>query len=157
MSAKPEPENERAAELASFITYRISKVHPRLNAQAAHILRKHAGLSLLQWRIISLINAFGPEVSSVHIINKVKLDKGLFSRTLKALVTGGYVNSHADDSDHRRVLLSLSQKGRDCYDKTIETMRRRQAHLLHNVSDSEKEALFSALKKIEANSQRKDF
>ena len=157
MSADPEPENESETELASFITYRISKVHPRLNAQAAHVLRKHAGLSLLQWRIISLVNAFGPEVSSVHIINKVKLDKGLFSRTLKALVSEGYVYSKPDTADQRRLLLSLSEKGQECYDKTIETMRRRQAHLLHNVTDAEKNALFSALEKLEINSQRRDF
>ena len=157
MSADPEPENEAAAELASFVTYRISKVHPRLNAQAAHVLRKHAGLSLLQWRIISLINAFGPEVSSVDIINRVDLDKGLFSRTLKALVSGGYVHSRPDETDHRRLLVTLSQKGQDCYDKTIETMRRRQAHLLHNLTDTEKDALFSALKKLESNSRRRDF
>lgn len=149
-----EPE---ASELLDFITYRISQVHPKLNAQAAYILRKRAGLSQLQWRIIGLLNALGPAVPSVDLISHINMDKGLFSRTLKGLIADGFVTSIADSVDHRRLLLSLTTKGEEIYQKVIMTMRKRQEYLLHDVTETEKKVLYSALSKVENNAKRRDF
>ena len=148
---------EDKTELLGFITYRISQLHPKLNAQAAHILREHAGLSLVQWRIIALIKAFGPKVSSTGIIKQVSMDKGLFSRALKSLIHDAMVTAETDISDHRRMLLSLSSKGKELHGNVIETMRDRQRHLMHDITDEEREILFSALAKLERNTQRIDF
>lgn len=146
-----------ASELLNFVTYRVSQVHPKLNAQAAYLLRKHAGLSLLQWRIIALLKTFGPRVPSVEIVSQANMDKGLFSRTLKGLVSDGFVTANVDDHDHRRQLLSLNDKGHGVYDRVITTMRKRQAYLLHNFTEAEKAALFSALDKLETNAKKRDF
>ena len=98
---KEDTQSEGAIELLSFVSYRISLLHPKLNAQAAHILGKLAGISLVQWRIISLIDAFGPKISSSEIITRVSMDKGLFSRALKKLVEDERVISMTDPSDQR--------------------------------------------------------
>ena len=150
-------QDSEASELLDFITYRISQVHPKLNAQAAHILKNHAGLSLLQWRTIALLKAIGPSVPSIDIINKINMDKGLFSRTLKALIADEFVTAVTDNSDQRRQLLSLTAKGAGRYDNVIAIMRKRQNYLLHDVTESERVALFSALNKLAINAQRKDF
>lgn len=157
MQAEHERAETEASELLDFITYRISQVHPKLNAQAAYILRKHASLSLLQWRTIALLKTFGPAVSSVDLINQINMDKGLFSRTLKGLITDEFVSAKADKSDQRRQLLSLTSKGADRYDNVITIMRKRQEYLLHDVTKTERAALFSALKKLAVNAKRKDF
>ena len=146
-----------ASELLALATYRISKVHSKLNAQAAYVLRKEAGLNLVQWRILAWLNAFGPKVPSADIINKVSMDKGLFSRSLKTLVSEEFIIAEADDLDQRRQLLSLSDKGNEIYGQVITIMRKRQKHLLHDVTDTEKAALFSALEKLELNAERRDF
>ena len=157
MKNSAEKIDQQASELLDFVTYKVSQVHPKLNAQAAHVLRKHAGLSLLQWRIIALLKTFGPGVPSVEIINQVNMDKGLFSRTLKALVLDQFVDAKVDTQDQRRQLLSLSHRGHETYDRIITTMRKRQEFLLHDVTVEERAALFSALDKLEANSKRRDF
>lgn len=157
MQNEAEQIEAEASELLDFITYRLSRVHPRLNAQAGYILKKIAGLSLLQWRTIALLKAFGPAVPSVDIIGPFHMDKGLFSRTLKGLVADGYVVSRLDKTDQRRLLLSLTSKGEDIYESVITTMRKRQAFLLHNFTEAEKAALFSGLEKLEINARRKDF
>ncbi|MGI9363597.1 MAG: MarR family winged helix-turn-helix transcriptional regulator [Rhizobiaceae bacterium] len=146
-----------ANELLDFVTYRLSRVHPRLNAQAAHILKERAGLSLLQWRTIALLRTFGPAVPSIDIIGPFHIDKGLFSRTLKGLAAENYVAVEQDKNDQRRQLLSLTAKGEETYKRVITTMRKRQKYLLHNVSEAEKSVLYSALDKLEINAQRKDF
>ena len=96
MSADKQSENDQRpmAELMSFVTYRISQLHPKLNSQAAYILRKHGGLSLIQWRTIALIHAMGPNVSSTEIIKRVDMDKGLFSRNVKTLIAAGGVSAN---------------------------------------------------------------
>ena len=161
MSATPkqniEDTQDEASELLNFVTYKISRVHPKLNAQAAYILRKQAGLNLLQWRLIALLKVMGPTISSVDLINMLHMDKGLFSRTLKTLVAEGFVVSLVDDTDRRRSHLSITKKGQQVYEKVIAVMRKRQAHLLHDFTDAEKSALFQALDKLEANAQRRDF
>ncbi len=156
-NTQQEDVQDEAADLLNFVTYKISRVHPKLNAQAAHILREQAGLSLLQWRLIALLEVMGPNISSVELINLLHMDKGLFSRTLKSLIAEGYVASLADDADRRRSHLSNTNKGKQVYERVIATMRKRQEHLLHNFTDAEKSALFQALDKLEANAQRRDF
>lgn len=141
-------------EMLDFVTFRISTLHARLNAQGAHILRQHAGLSLNQWRIISLVQIFGPAVPSAEIIRKIGLDKGLFSRNLKTLVAQGYIASSPDSSDQRRQLLSLTDKGKRIYDKTILVMRKRQEALLEGISAAEKSALFATLAKLDKNARK---
>lgn len=154
--AKEERDPERD-ELLSFITYRISQVHPKLNAQATHILQSHAGLSLLQWRSIALLKVHGPAVPSVQLIKFTGMDKGLFSRTLKTLLAEELVSGETDPKDQRKLLLSLTDKGLEHYEHMIEIMRRRQRYLLHDLSDEERRVLYSALDKLEKNSQRRDF
>ena len=43
--------NPQLAQLGSFLTYRISRVHQKLNAQASRILAGSVGVTLNQWRI----------------------------------------------------------------------------------------------------------
>ena len=150
-------DDQKAQELTDFVTYRISQLHPKLNAQAAHILKEHAGLSLVQWRILALIHAFGPKVSSGALIEKAGMDKGLFSRGLKRLTAEGFVIGEVDKKDQRRVPLSLTPEGRKLHDKTIAIMRKRQKHLLHDLTDKEEAHLFSAIDKLMANAERTSF
>lgn len=155
-----ETAKQRASEkedLLRFITYRISRVHPKLNAQAAHILRKHAGLSLVQWRMLAMIRVLGPGVCSSEVIEFATVDKGLFSRNLKAMLADGFVERKTDMRDQRRSLLHLTPKGRQLYEETISIMRIRQQHLLHDLSEEEKGVLMRALDKLEVNAQRRDF
>lgn len=161
MSTKADINNkdmqDEASELLNFVTYKISRVHPKLNAQAAHVLRKQVGLNLLQWRLIALLKVMGPNISSVDLISLLHMDKGLFSRTLKTLVAEGFVASSADAADQRRSNLSVTKKGQQVYENVIAIMRKRQEHLLHDFTEAEKSALFQALDKLETNAQRREF
>ncbi len=150
------PQREKP-ELTGFLTFKVSQLHAKLNAQAGYILRSHAGLSLVQWRIIALVNAIGPSVPSSSIISQVGMDKGLFSRNLKDLIASGYVEGESDPSDHRRILLSLTDKGQHLHDRVIKVMRARQKHLLEGISNSDQQILFDAFKKIERNAEARDF
>lgn len=148
---------ERDEELINFVTFRVSQTHAKLNAQAAQILRERVGLSLVEWRIIALVEAYGPSVSSGVLISKSGMDKGMFSRTLKRVCQNGLVKSTPDKHDHRKISLNLTEEGRVIFDRMIVVMRRRQKHLLHNLSSEKKAVLYEALEILAKNADRKDF
>ena len=157
MSKSEALELDESEDLLRFISYRISRVHAKLNAQAGHILRNHAGLSLVQWRMLAMIKVLGPNVSSSDVIEFATVDKGLFSRNLKAMLADGLVSGTADKEDQRRLLLRLTDKGQQLYERTLSVTRCRQDHLTHNLTPEERHALERALDKLEVNAERKDF
>ncbi len=149
MSAKPKPEFAVDNQpLYQFLTYRLSRVQAKLNAQANALLQKQSGLTLSKWRVLALVGAAG-QTSLSELARKAALDKGLLSRNLKSMVEDGLILSKQYDIDHRVQHLSLSSKGQDLFDKTLPKMRIRQAKLREPLEPKELEALYSALDKLE--------
>lgn len=142
--------------LREFVTFRIARVQAKLNAQASHVLKKNAGLTLVQWRIIFVIADLGVTSSNV-VCKATAMDKGLVSRKLKNLVQLGLVQSRTKEGDHRQHLLSLTDEGAQVYRKTLPIMQRRQKHLLSHLSEEETEILARILDKIETATSRVDF
>ena len=60
--------------LQQFLTYRLSRVQAKLNAQATRILREASGITLTQWRIIALVGAAGQTRLS-QLAREAALDK----------------------------------------------------------------------------------
>lgn len=134
--------------LHQFLTYRLSRVQAKLNAQATAILRAHAGLTLSQWRILALVGAAGRTRLS-ELARIAALDKGLLSRNLKTLVADGLVKSKQDVIDHRVQHLSLSGSGQDLFETTLPRMHKRQRHLRSSMTANELDVLYRALDKLE--------
>ncbi len=149
MSAKTEIEVLRDEQpLHQFLTFRLSRVQAKLNAQANALLQRHADLTLSKWRILALVGAAGQTRLS-ELARIAALDKGLLSRNLKLMIEEGLVVAKQDDVDHRVQHLSLSTKGQDLFDKTLPKMRERQAKLREPLDARELDALSSALDKLE--------
>jgi DNA-binding MarR family transcriptional regulator len=51
--------------------------------------------------------------TSVELVDLMQITKQAVSQLVEALVGSGYVERHADPDDRRRVVLRLSDKGRD--------------------------------------------
>lgn len=136
------------AELYQYLTYRLSRVQAKLNAQATHMLREASGITLSQWRIIALIGATG-ETRLSMLARHSALDKGLLSRNLKALVTEGIVLTKQDQTDHRAQLLSLSPKGEEIFQRTLPVSQKRQSLLNETLTQDELETFHRVLEKLE--------
>ncbi|MCR9157870.1 MAG: MarR family winged helix-turn-helix transcriptional regulator [Rhodobacteraceae bacterium] len=138
--------------LHQFLTYRLSRVQAKLNAQANALLQRSAGLTLSKWRILALIGAAGQTRLS-ELARMAALDKGLLSRNLKIMVDEGLVKSKQDDIDHRVQHLSLTNVGQTLFEETLPKMRARQSKLRGSLNGQELETLFSALDKLEIASE----
>ena len=153
MSAEEQPKIRIEDQpLHQFLTYRLSRVQAKLNAQANALLQSQSGLTLSKWRILALIGATGQTRLS-ELARIAALDKGLLSRNLKIMVGDGLVAAKQDDIDHRVQHLSLTPAGQRLFDNTLPKMRQRQARLRDALSPTELEAIYSALDKLEVASE----
>lgn len=146
-----EPAKRAGAEelpMTQFLTYRMARVQAKLNAQASRLLREAAGLSLSQWRILSLIGTRG-EATSSELTRLSAMDKGLFSRKLKTLIQSGLVLADPDLNDSRVQRLRLTANGADLYRRTLPRMQARQQALRDRLTPEELRVFVRALDKLE--------
>ena len=142
--------------LHQFITYRLSRVQAKLNAQATRLLRATSGITLIQWRIIALTGAAG-ETRLSDLARAAALDKGLLSRNLKTLIEDDIVLSRPDESDHRAQILSLAPRGQKIFERTLPVTRRRQAGLRRHLTEEELAIFRRVLDKLEIAAEEQDF
>jgi DNA-binding MarR family transcriptional regulator len=133
--------------LRNFVTYRIARVQQKLNAQAAHILRSKAGISLVEWRLLRLLAAH-PESSITEISEQFDIDKGQASRKIKAMIADGLVAARVDPEDHRHQILTLTPKGVALDADLLPLMEGRQDFLVANVSKEEMAIFDTVLARI---------
>ena len=134
------PQGEDAPEFQSFIPYRISRLHGRLNRQATHLLERHGGVTLTQWRIIVLLR--NEDVATLSEISEISaIDKGLVSRNLSALVEQGYVQAFRDRSDRRVNRLRLTQKGMELHERIYPIMKWRHTRLTRDLTPQQAEMI----------------
>ncbi|MEM7270471.1 MAG: MarR family winged helix-turn-helix transcriptional regulator [Pseudomonadota bacterium] len=145
-----------AQPLRRFLTYRLSVTQSKLNAQATRYLREQVGLTLTQWRVIALIGGAG-ETTLTELCRTSALDKGLVSRRVSALTEAGVINAAEDEQDHRVQRLSLSEKGREIFARTLPKMQARQAFLNASLEPEELETLMRALDKLELAAEVTEF
>ena len=134
--------------LDQFLTFRLSRLQWRLNAQAGRILKERAGLTLTQWRVVALVRSREP-ASAAELVRISSMDKGLFSRNVNVLIRKGIVKRTENRDDHRVQDLELTDSGHRLHDSTIPHMRRRQRRLLATMSDREREVLYRILGRLE--------
>ena len=161
MSTAPNPSAEVQAmlddlPLYQYLTFRLSRVQAKLNAQGARVLMDAAGLTLAQWRVVALVGMAGTTRHS-DLAREAALDKGLLSRNVKTLVEQGVVISTPDEFDHRVQHLSLSPKGQEVFERALPVTRRRQNWLRQGLTPEEIETFRRVLDKLEIAAEKMDF
>ena len=140
---------------SSFLTYRLSRVQARLNAQAADLLRRHSGVPLAQWRVLLLL--YGGDVSSQkEIVGLAQFDKGQVSRLVDTLIERGLINAKSGGEDKRVRTLSLTDDGTAIVERLIPIMRERQRQLLSVFSAEEQTRLMEFISRLDGVADKLD-
>jgi DNA-binding MarR family transcriptional regulator len=82
----------------------------------------HDALDESTYPVISGLARFGP-LSAAHLAEEIGVDRSVVSRHASRLVVAGLLRREPDPSDHRAVLLTVTDSG----DRAIQEMRRRLA------------------------------
>ena len=143
----------RIDHLQSLVTYRLSRLQARLNAQAQKLLEEHAGLSLSEWRVAVVLREAG-EMSSADLVRLTQYDKAQISRNVGKLRGKGLVMDGGATQDQRVTRITLTQAGVAAIDKALPVMRERQGKLMAGLTVAEQQALFDTIEKISDNIDR---
>lgn len=137
-----------ATPLQRLLTYRLSALNTKLNYQATGLLAKVSGLTLSEWRVVSLLATHG-EMNGARLAERSGIDRGQLSRTLFDLERQGFTVSRRSIDDRRNVLFDLTREGLGIHAGTLPHMQSRQKHLLGALSQQKRDLMFRIIDKLE--------
>lgn len=141
----------RRVSLDERVGYRFSVIAKRLDQALAAMHSKKFGISVNNWKIMSVLASFGP-LSATKLGARTSLDPDKITRAVDTLVDQSYVIRKDDERDRRRVALTLSAKGRRAYDKIALVAAAMEAEFLSVLTPDEHRLLLSCMNKLEQHS-----
>ena len=135
-------------DLSSVLTFRLARAQAGLNAQATRILKKHSELSLVEWRVIRVIEDIGSATLS-RLSAEMHMDKGQLSRNVTGMIKKGLMISTPDKHDQRKAILDVTDAGRTILRHLTPIMDERQRRLKRDITADELKVFFDVIAKIE--------
>jgi DNA-binding MarR family transcriptional regulator len=120
--------SRKGVDVTQNLSFRIIALASALGRSAATAIPDEVGISVAQWRVISVIGS-RPGISFGALVRILEIDKGWISRTLAKLQQEGLVASEPDPRDKRQFMLTLSEAGVALHVKGSRISRRRQQQL----------------------------
>lgn len=145
MSAKP---RNSELNLENRLAYRFSNIAAFSYRSIAGMLSERYGMTVAGWRAISVIGAYQP-ISSGGVASRCSMDADKVTRAVDRLAAKGLVVRKVDPADRRRVILTLTARGRRAHDEIDEVRRRMDAEFLGAIPEIERKALFATLDRLE--------
>ena len=152
-SAAPQTQ---ASSVRRFLAFWINRANGAMNAQAIDLLEKTAGLSLSQWRVLAMVGGGGADTSRA-VAADAHLDPAVVSRSIRKLEGDGLLVSDRLEEDRRTLSLKLTDLGWSVFQKTLPVMQARHDALIDALDEAECAVIMSALEKLAAAAERRDF
>lgn len=143
----------KGVDVTQNLSFRIIQLASTLGRSAANAIPDATGMSVPQWRVISVIGS-RPGISFRALVQILEIDKGWISRTLAKLQDDGLVIATADPADKRQFTLELTAKGRELHHQGSRVSRLRQKRLEAEFSDTEYQALLVLLDRLQAAAEK---
>lgn len=138
---------DKASQPENLLTFQLVRLYAALNRQSNRLLKRAGGLTIPEWRIVSLLGAHG-EMNGRLIGAAAKLDAGLLSRTLRALELRGIVKCVRKAEDRRSVWAHLTARGRKVERAVRPVMLARHQRLLAALEHKERALIFKLIDKL---------
>lgn len=148
-------QSSKGVDVTHNLTYRVILLASTFSRSAARALPREAGISVAEWRVISVIGS-RPNISFNGLVGTLEIDKGWISRTLAQLEKDGLVIKTPDPQDKRQFQLSLSAAGKALHLKGSGVSRQRQLRLEAAFSPSELRTLESLLDRLQKAAESLD-
>lgn len=116
-----------------------------------------AGLSVPEWRLLTTVIGGGP-VPFAHIASLTMMDKGQISRTLRTAQSKGLVAAEVVPLERRpldagvssigRVMVRITEQGREVYGRVMPEAQRTQLRLIELMSPEERRMVIDLGRRI---------
>lgn len=130
-------------------TYRFSMIAALHARSFSTVYTRRYRLNMNAWKVLSVVGRFGP-MSANSTGEHSSLEPDKVTRAVDALVKQGLVLRRQDPHDRRRVVLSLSIKGRRVHDELSQMRDAMEHEFLSVLSSQEIAALYLMVDKLEA-------
>jgi DNA-binding MarR family transcriptional regulator len=130
-----------------YVPYYLNHLNNRLSSGASQLYRKHFGVGLNEFRILSVM-ANAPGCTANHICQTLGLHKAVVSRSLQEMQAKGLVDI---DASNKQRLLTLTEAGDAMHDEIVVIALERQKRLLAGIPLAEREKMFALMRHMLEN------
>ncbi len=138
----------RHVPLEERVMHRFFLIAKRFDQAFAAMHSRKLGLSVSHWKIVRVIAFSGP-LSATELGVRTSLDPDKITRAIDTLVDRSYVIRKSDEADRRKVVLTLSAKGKRIHDKIDLVVGAMETEFLVGLTADERKTLVSLLDKLE--------
>jgi DNA-binding MarR family transcriptional regulator len=144
---------KKHASVINLLSSRVLTLSNTLGLYASRRYRDEFGLTLPEWRVLSII-ASGEPTTAREISRLLATDKGWVGLSAESLRRRGYVSGSPDERDGRRILLTLTEEGRKKHDEILAVSQWRQRRLLATLPDGAADTLIECLDRLQAEADK---
>ena len=128
--------------------YRFSMLATQINRSVANAYVKSFGRPANAWKIVTLLGRFGGlSASSINAHTTLDMDK--ITRIVDSLVEQGLAGREQDKADRRRIVVSLTAKGKRINGQIEDMIAAMENDFLAALRPDEREALYGILDKLQ--------
>ena len=146
--AAPLPSRSGQASLQNRVAYRFSILANLSSAALAAMYGQRFSLTTADWKTLAIVGHYEP-VWPGSIAERTSMVPESVSRALDRLYGKGLIDRENDEQDRRRVVVTLSRKGRKAFSEIEKVRLAMEEDLLGALSAGERESLFSILDKLD--------
>ena len=139
--------------VTDLLTYRLLRLSNSLGLYSSRHHGDRFGVTLPEWRVMSIL-ALHDTTTAQEISRTLATDKGWVGRSVEKLRRRGYVAASSDEEDNRKIILSLTEKGRQVHDGIMAVARKRQRRLLAALPDGAGDTLVECLDRLQVEADR---
>ena len=131
-----------------FLTTRMSQAINLLRRTVTLPYAKAAGLTVSEWRILSLV-AHAQTIPFAALVIQSSSDKALVSRTVRLLEGRGLVRTETDgNTPRKRITVFVTPEGDALHARVIPIARQRQAAMIRVMTPDERRSMYHGLGKL---------
>ena len=127
--------------------YRFSLLATQINRAIGRAYVQQYGRPANGWKVLTVLGRFGPQSAS-QINSHTTLEMDKITRIVDSLVEQGLVTRQQDNVDRRRVIVTLSTKGRRINAQIEQMITEMEREFLIVLSSSEREHLYEMLDRL---------
>ena len=140
-------------DLQKFFPYLVRVFYSDVTSAISSVYQSEYDMTPAEWRSMVII---GPDnkLTANDIVVRSSMDKVAVSRALARMQRNGWVATHANPSDRRSKLLSLSATGKAIYQELIPQVLGVEKQLLAGISPQQQQQFIDTMARIRANTQQ---
>lgn len=133
--------------------YRFAVLSEMAMRSLAGMYTKKFGLTLNGWRALAIIGRYEPVFPS-DVASRATMEADKVTRAVDQLVNRGWVARKADTADRRRVVLTLTRRGKAIFDEIDLARRVMETQFLSVLNGQELKAFYEVMAKLEAQARK---